>query len=348
MRPTLRSALLLAGVSVAGGIVVSRRRWGRADDPTGGRPLELPPGAEQRVRTGDGAALAVLDMGDRTQPPIVLAHGWTADRRVWAAVARRLVGEGRRVVVYDQRGHGASTLGWDGMTVEALGDDLCAVLEAVDARAAVIGGHSMGGMGAQLFALRHPDVLAQRVQGLVLISTAAAHVSSSEAAARATGLLMGSPAVQRAMASDAIGPFLVRSSHGRGVSLTALDATRRTWLGTKPEVRAGFLPALAGLDLTALLPTVTIPTVVVTGSRDTLLPSRRSRQIVRLVPGARLEVIPGAGHQLPFEAPDRLAAILAAAAGPIVGPSGVVPLVDSSGVVPDVGPSEAPAGCGGV
>jgi hypothetical protein len=59
-------------------------------------------------------------------------------------------------------------------------------------------------------------------------------------------------------------------------------------------------------------------------------------------------VIPGAGHQLPFEAPDRLAAILAAAAGPIVGPSGVVPLVDSSGVVPDVGPSEAPAGCGGV
>jgi non-heme chloroperoxidase len=331
MRPTLRSALLVAAVSAGAGAVVSRRRWSRADDPTEGRPLGLPAGSEHRVRTGDGTALAVLDMGDATQPPIVLAHGWTADRRVWAAVARRLMAEGRRVVVYDQRGHGASTIGWDGMTIEALADDLRAVLEAVDAHDSVIGGHSMGGMGAQMFALRHPDVLAERVKALVLISTAAAHVSSSQLAARATGRLMGSPAVQRAMASDTVGPFLVRGSHGRRVSLTALDATRGSWLGTRPEVRAGFLPALAHLDLTTRLPAVKIPTVVVTGSRDTLLPARRSRQIASLIPGARLEVLPGAGHQLPFETPERLAAILAAAAGPVV--AGLA----SAGATPDPG-----------
>ncbi len=310
----LPAALVLGAVAAGTGAARARRRWSRAEDPTSGRPLLLPLGDEVSVRTADGANIAALDMGDRHLPTVVLAHGWTADRRVWATVAQRLLDSGHRVVIYDQRGHGGSTVGTDGLTIEALADDLRSVLEATDARDAVLAGHSMGGMTVQMFAVRHKDVLAERAASLVLISTAASRVSYSDAYTRTLIRLMGSAGVQRVMALDAVGPFLVRSSHGRGISLTALDATRATWLATPPEVRAGFLPALAALDLTVDLPSITAPTVVVCGSRDTLLPLSRSRAIAGLIPGARLSIFEGAGHQLPFETPDRLADILAAEA----------------------------------
>jgi len=70
----------------------------------------------------------------------------------------RLVAAGRRVVLYDQRGHGASTLGPGAPTVDQLGEDLAAVLDAVDARDAVVAGHSMGGHGALVLGMKHPDV----------------------------------------------------------------------------------------------------------------------------------------------------------------------------------------------
>ncbi|HET8618358.1 MAG TPA: alpha/beta fold hydrolase, partial [Acidimicrobiales bacterium] len=77
--------------------------------------LGVPRGRALVVTTDDGARLAVTDAGDRITlggpAPVVLAHCWTGSRAVWAPVARRLVAAGHRVVLYDQRGHGASTAG---------------------------------------------------------------------------------------------------------------------------------------------------------------------------------------------------------------------------------------------
>jgi pimeloyl-ACP methyl ester carboxylesterase len=310
----LRTAAVLGVVAAGAGVVRARRRWDAADDPTGGAPLQLPLGEELTVRTPDGTKISVLDMGDRSLPPVVLAHGWTGDRRIWSAVARQLLAAGHRVVVYDQRGHGTSTVGTDGMTIEALSDDMRAVLEEIDAHDVVLAGHSMGGMSAQMLAVRHKDVVAERVASLVLVSTAASRASFADAFTRVALGVMASSVFHRAMALDAVGPLLVRSSHGKGISLTALDATRATWLATSPEARTGFLRSIAAFDITADLPQVTVPTIVLSGSRDTLLPTARSREIARLIPGARLAVFPGAGHQLPFELPVRLATILADAA----------------------------------
>jgi non-heme chloroperoxidase len=306
---------LVAG-AVIGNSVLARRRWAAAPDPTDGRPLELPDGAERSVSTADGARLAVWEMGDASEPPIVLAHGWTADRRVWASVARDLVGGGRHVVVYDQRGHGRSTLGGDGTTLEALADDLLAVLDDLDAHDAVVVGHSMGGMTAQLFAITHPDAVARRVAAMVLVSTAAAKMSYGPTYQRVATRLARSRTTDRLMRNRTIGPSLVRSTHGRHVSAVALRATLATTVTTPAEVRAGFIGAIGTMDLTAGLPSVRVRTVVVSGSRDTLTLPARSRDIVAGIPGARLEVLRGCGHQVPFEDPHRLAAIIVDAAGP--------------------------------
>jgi pimeloyl-ACP methyl ester carboxylesterase len=299
-----------AAAAVVAAPVLSRRRWMREDDQTGGEPLGLPEGVEHTAEAPDGARLAVLDCGPRSGRVIVAVHGWTADRRVWGPVARRLVDAGRRVVVYDQRGHGASTVGSSGCTMEAIADDLRAVLEHLDLRDAVVAGHSMGGMAVEEFAVLHKDALAERVSALVLVSTESRGTFHNRYATGAAYRVVTSPVTQRALESGRVGPFLVRSSAGRRPVWSHLVATRESFASSAPEVRGAFMRAMSGLDITEGLAGISVPVVVVAGTRDTLTRYAHNRCIALAIPGARLETIHGAGHQLMFEAPDRLAAIL--------------------------------------
>ena len=104
------------------------------------------------VSAHDGALLRVWEFGADLgpgQPTVVLAHGWTMTHRAWLPVVELLRTElGAHVVVYDQRGHGASTPGPTNPSVRVLGDDLAQVVEvAAPAGPLVLGGHSMGGLG---------------------------------------------------------------------------------------------------------------------------------------------------------------------------------------------------------
>jgi non-heme chloroperoxidase len=306
----LRKAASLGVIGVGALVASAPARWQRAADPTDGKPLYLPQGEELEVARPDGAVLAVWDSGPPACPAAVLVHGWTADRRVWAATARRLVATGERVVVYDQRGHGRSTRGASALSVETLGDDLAAVLEHLDIHAAALVGHSMGGMAVQQFAIAHPDALARRVSAVVLVSTAASGVVPRGPYRGYARTMASSRAVQRAMGNPRIGPWLVRSTAGRRVSLAHLEATLETFLATPLDVRAGYLESMAQLDLRSDLPSLSVPVVVVCGTRDALTPLRKSREIASLVSGARLRVVRGAGHQLVFEHPEVLAEVI--------------------------------------
>src|SRR6266545_6718296 len=170
-----RSVLISAGTAFAGAAgatlaaVAAGRRWRTAHDPCAGHVLELEGAGAFKVERPDGAVLDGVVVG--SGPTVVLSHCWTGTRTTWEPVAARLVARGLRVVLYDQRGHGASTPGPEVPTVERLGEDLGAVLEAIDARDAVVVGHSMGGMAVQALAVSRPDVIAGRVRALVLAGT---------------------------------------------------------------------------------------------------------------------------------------------------------------------------------
>lgn len=314
----LRAGALVAAAAAANAAVTAAfARWEANDDPTDGRPLELPPGTERGVVSTDGARLAVWEMGDEDRPPIVLAHGWTAERRVWGPVARRLVAAGHHVVVFDQRGHGASSVGSAGTTIAALADDLRAVLDALDARDAVLAGHSMGGMAAQAFAVTHKDALADRVAHLVLVSTAAGNVAAGGPGGwgeRATLALTEHPLTGRAMATARLGPLLVRGTLGARPPMAALRATRESYAATPPATRAGFYRAMAALDLSGRIGEINAPTTVVYGTRDLLTLPSANRRIAETIPGATTVVLHGCGHQVVFEAPDQLADVLGDAA----------------------------------
>lgn len=300
MRRTV-SLLGLGAAAIAGAAYVARRRLDE------GPPLATVEGGERtKVETSDGAVLDVHVVGDG--PGVVLPHCWTGTMEVWAPVAAKLVASGHRVIRYDQRGHGGSTSGADGFTIERFGDDLREVLETLDVRDAVIAGHSLGGMTAQSFAIRHPEVLRERVRALVLAGTAPAAVVWAPLA-RVTRRVLKSPKLENRMRARGGSPF-VRGVFGARPNRAAVLATRDAFVNTSPDVRVGVLASMLNFDLRPQLHTITVPTVVVSGTRDTLTPPRWSRAIANAVPGARLETVKGAGHMLPYEVPDLLVGLI--------------------------------------
>jgi non-heme chloroperoxidase len=306
-------ALVWAAGGVAltvAGSMLAARRWRAAHDPCAGDRDGLAGGEPFRVEVDDGAVLDGVIVGDG--PTVVLAHCWTGSRAVWAPVATRLLERGHRVVLYDQRGHGASTLGPSPLSVSRLAADLCSVLETVDARRAVLGGHSMGGMTAQAFAIEYPDVVRKRLSALVLVSTAAA-LPSSRPLRGASRQVVASLGVERLLSGRA-GPALVRGTVGKRARLAHLSATRDGFVAVAAPVRLAFLEALQQMDLRPGLAGIDLPTTVVVGRRDLLTPPRLGRAIAAAVPGAQLVEVPDGGHMLPFEEPDLLAHLISHAA----------------------------------
>lgn len=312
-----RSVAGVVGGAVVGGVVAARAaravdaRWAAADGDCPPDECLLPAGSSLTVQTDDGAELAVSVVGPDDGPTVSLAHCWMGGREVWAPVARRLAAAGRRVVLYDQRGHGSSSVGSDGFTIQRLGADLAAVLSAVDAQDAVVAGHSMGGMTVMSLATHDPSVLRDRARAVVLVSTGATGLTRGKALDGVNQRVIGSAALERAMRSS-FGHALVRSAVGRSVRRRDLLVTRDFVVACSPEARRGWLAAINGMDVTAGLEKIDKPTTVVVGSWDTMTPPRYAKEIVGAVAGAELRVLPRFGHMLPLEAPDEVAAVILA------------------------------------
>jgi pimeloyl-ACP methyl ester carboxylesterase len=223
---------------------------------------------------------------------------------VWLPVARRLIESGHRVVLYDQRGHGASGRGTAELSIPTLAHDLQAVLEDRDVHDAVLAGHSMGGMTIMSLATHRTDVLHERAKAIVLVATAAADLGLGSAQVeRAAAALMASPVVSRAMRSSQ-GHRFVRGVFGDSPTAEHLELTRTLFADCTPSVRAGFLTAMGTMNLLEGIATIEVPTTVVIGAKDRLTAPTHSDKMVSTIPGARLVTLPGRGHMLPLEDPD--------------------------------------------
>jgi pimeloyl-ACP methyl ester carboxylesterase len=279
--------------------VVARIRHG--DDPDVGSPL-VPHFDEARViDTHDGGALYTISRGHGS--PIVFAHGVTLTSRVWAKQFDSMPEAGFRAVAFDSPGHGESRIGDRGHSVDNLADDFRTVLEVLDLHDAVLVGHSMGGMAAQAFAIRHPDVVRDRVKGFVLMSTAARNLVSDARRVRGAVERIGglTPDLAVFMRQRNLGFLLARVGFGNDPFASHVEATREMLASVSRETLRDAGRALLTLDVTEGLPSITTPCLVMVGTADALTPPRDSRQIAELLPNARLVEFPGAGHMLMYE-----------------------------------------------
>lgn len=300
-----RLAAGAATVAVAGGVLAFRRAdaaWAAAHDDVPPADRLLPVGELRVVATDDGAELAVTLAGPADGPLVVLAHGFTNGREVWAPVAHRLVREGCRVALYDQRGHGSSTSGAEGHTIDRLGRDLATLLDDLDGRDAVLVGHSMGGMTIQSFAAHHPGVVDARVKGLVLVATAAHGISKGDPRGeRIATKAVGGAGLERFLRTG-VGHAFFRNVFGATVRKVDLLLAREQFLSTPGAARSAFVDAMFRMDLRASNARIDVPTTVLIGARDTLLPPHLGEVVASTIPGARLVRLDHVGHMLPVEA----------------------------------------------
>jgi pimeloyl-ACP methyl ester carboxylesterase len=309
----------------------------RADDPLG--PGSRAPDRTAHVQADDGVLLAVEEIGPAKAPlTIVFVHGYTLSMACWAfqrrALARELTqakGRRARLVFYDQRGHGASGRGpSENSTIEQLACDLATVLEVrVPRGPVVLVGHSMGGMTIMGLAAVHPELFGSKVVGVALMSTSSGNLANlnfglPELLTRvraavfpvAAWTMRRRPAVAERTRRMAAG---IVSAATRSLSFASSDVdpalahyVDAMIAGTPVEVIAEFYPAIAGLDHTGSLdPLREVPTLVLTGDKDLLIPKGHSERLVELLPDAELVVVPEAGHMVLLERPGDVNAALA-------------------------------------
>jgi 3-oxoadipate enol-lactonase len=277
-----------------------------------GKPVPVPDGldafmtpasvkpAGARV-TVNGVGLALDDEG--SGPAILFVHGYPLDRTIWSHQVRGLTGWRR--IAPDLRGLGQSDAPDLGYSMATYAADLVALLDALDVEQAVICGLSMGGYVAFEMLRAHRD----RISALVLIATKAESDSAEGRKGRDTAAAIARERGASAIADSMLPRMLAPESQ----QIPALVERVRSIMTAAPV--PGIVGALAAMrdrpDSTPLLPTlVGVPTLIVCGESDQLIPLSDVTRLNDSIPGSLLRVIPNAGHLPPVEQPEQTTQVL--------------------------------------
>lgn len=253
-----------------------------------------------------GHRIAYAVRGAPEAPPLLMIRGLARTSRHWGAVLEELE-PSFRLVLIDNRGIGKSGVPLLPFSTADMADDAAALLDWLDLDRASVLGVSLGGMIAQELALRHGD----RVSRLVLGCTRAGGGTGTPLDWR-TALRLVAPMrfpPERAIRETAA---LILSPDFQRESPQVVDE----WVQIARELppsRRGVLYQLfaaARHDASARLGRLRMPTLVVTGDADVLIHADNSAHLARVIPGARLATLPGAGHDFPTERPRETARLV--------------------------------------
>ena len=253
-----------------------------------------------RIDVGD-VELEVREAGSGTET-VVLSHSYLVDHRQFDAQIEAL-SDTFRVVAYDHRDHGASGRASSPYDLGRLVHDAEAVIDAADAAPCHFVGLSTGGFVGMRLALKSPELL----RSLTLMDTSGqAEPWPARARYRMLLALLGlvgtRPVIGSAMRSMFSPEFLRDPTRQDDVDLW------RSRIGANdPQALIRFGRAIfARDDVLEPLRTVQVPTLVMVGEHDRSLPVARARALVAAIPGARLEIIPAAGHLSTIEQPEHV------------------------------------------
>jgi len=266
------------------------------------------------ISSKDGTQIYFKDWG--RGPVVTFSHGWPLNADAWDGQMHSLVQQGFRVVAHDRRGHGRSGQASSGNDMNGYADDLAAIIETLDLQNVALVGHSTGGGEVVRYIGRHGT---KRVAKAVLIAAIAPVMLKS--AANPEGLPMKVfDEIRAGLANDrsqfyrdlAI-QFYGANRPGAKVSQGILD---QFWLWSMQSALKNAyesVKAFSETDLTGDLKEIDVPTLLLHGEDDQIVPVQdSSRKAARLIKGAKDVYYPGAPHGLTATHQDQVNADLLA------------------------------------
>jgi non-heme chloroperoxidase len=266
------------------------------------------------ITVKDGTALYYKDWG--SGPPIIFSHGWPLNSDAWEGQMVFLASHGYRCIAHDRRGHGRSDQPWLGNDMDTYADDLAALIGALQLDSAMLVGHSTGGGEVARYIGRHGT---KHVAKAVLVGAVPPQMLRTPG--NPDGLPIevfdsmraGVAANRSQVFQDITTPFFGANRPGADVSQATRDAF---WFQGMQAGLKGVLDCIAAFsetDFTADLKAFDIPTLVIHGSDDQIVPvDLTARRTATLIPGAVLKVYPGGAHGLADTSRDQLNADLLA------------------------------------
>ena len=258
----------------------------------GGRPSRRT-GVTQHLSV-NGLATAVDASGDGVA--VLLLHGFPLDRTVWRQMSGKLTGWRR--IAPDLRGFGLTEAPESGYSIGAYTDDLVALLDTLHIERAVVCGLSMGGYVAFDMVRRYSD----RVRALILMNTRATPDNAEGRARRDATLARVRRDGPTFLAAEMLPKLLAPATRQ-----TMPDVVEHVRNMITNQVSDGVAGALAAMrdrpDSTLTLSEIDVPTLVMAGRDDQIVPVAEARTMAEGIPHAQFSVIPDAGHLTPMEQP---------------------------------------------
>src|SRR5947207_1660113 len=250
------------------------------------------------ITTKDGTSIYYKDWGQGQ--PVVFSHGWPLSADAWEDQMIFLGQNGFRCIAHDRRGHGRSGQPWTGNEMDTYADDLAKLVEALDLKATIHVGHSTGGGEVARYIGRHGT---QRVAKAVLISAVPPLMLKTET--NPGGLPIeafdqiraGVLADRSQFFKDLSAPFYGANRPGNKVSQGLRDSF---WLQGMLAGHKGVfdcIKAFSETDFTADLKKFDVPTLIIHGDDDQIVPIGASARLSsKLIKNAQLKVYKGAPH----------------------------------------------------
>jgi non-heme chloroperoxidase len=275
-------------------------------------PLQAKPAVARTANyltTQDGTQLYYKDWG--SGQPVVFSHGWPLSSDSWESQMIFLAANGYRVIAHDRRGHGRSSQPWNGNDMDTYADDLATVIETLDLKNTVLVGFSTGGGEVTRYVGRYGT---KRVSKVALISAVPPQMLKTSANPGGLPLEVFDGLRQQSLANRsqlyldiASGPFFGFNRPGAKPSQGLIQSFWVQGMQGGHKNTYDSIKAFSATDFTADLKRFDVPTLIIHGDDDQIVPIDASgRASAKLVKNSKLIVYPGAPHGLADTHKDQL------------------------------------------
>ncbi len=253
------------------------------------------------VTTKDGTQIYYKDWG--SGKPVIFSHGWPLNANAWDEQLVFFASHGYRALAHDRRGHGRSSQPWNGNDMDTFADDLATLIETLDLKDVVLVGHSMGGGEITRYIGRHGT---ERIAKAVLLAAVPPLMLKTEANPGGVPL-EAFDKIRAGVAADRSQFFkdLTKTFYGTNLLLgshVSEGVREQFWLqGMQASLKSVLdcIKAFSETDFTEDLKKFDVPTLIIHGDNDEIVPLAASAQLAaQLVKGSILKIYPGADHGL--------------------------------------------------